>query len=124
LRWCPAEWFDWHDLAVIIRHSDVTSNIYRALHPREAGWTRDSMLLATIADVARWLQWSKTKDGAKGRGMPEPIPRPGVQSRKQPVHPRGKGAPISKVKELLGHREPLSREERLKRLTAVFAERR
>lgn len=82
------------------------------MHPDEAGWTLTNMLLATIADVLRWLQWSKTKDGHKNLNAPDPIKRPGVLGRKRPVHPKGKGAPRSKIRKLLG-RETSDRAQRL-----------
>lgn len=33
----------------------------------------DTQLFATMVDSLRWLCWSKTKDGAKGRNRPESI---------------------------------------------------
>lgn len=88
------------------------------MYPNEAGWTLTNMLLATIADVLRWLQWAKTKDGQKGRGAPEPIARPGVRGRKRPVHPVGKGVPRSKLRKLLRRPEPA---DRAKRLATLFS---
>jgi hypothetical protein len=75
------------------------------------------MLLAAIADVLRWLQWAKTKDGQKGRNAPDPIPRPGVKSRKRPVHPVTKGVPRSKLRKLMGREKP----DRAKRLADLFS---
>lgn len=118
MRDCPSDGFDWGDLIVIVKHAGVESNLYRSMHPDEAGWTLTNMLLATIADVLRWLQWSKTKDGRKNRNMPEPIERPGVVPRKRRVHPKVKGAPVSKMRELLNQgREPVAdKGSRLRRL--------
>jgi hypothetical protein len=88
------------------------------MHPDEAGWTLTNMLLAAIADVLRWLQWAKTKDGQKGRGQPDPIPRPGVKSHKRAVHPKVKGAPRSKIRQMLG-REISDRATRLRDLFSI-----
>lgn len=41
-------------------------------------WSQTDMLLAELIDVARWLQWSKTKAAEEKRDVPEPYPRPGV----------------------------------------------
>lgn len=82
------------------------------MHPDEAGWTRTNMLLATIADVLRWLQWAKTVDGRKGRNAPDPIVRPGVKGVRRRVHPKVKGVPRSKIRGLLG-RETTDRAARL-----------
>ena len=45
---------------------------------RGLGVGLQEMLLAAIADSLRWLQWAKTKDGARGRICPEPIRGPGI----------------------------------------------
>jgi hypothetical protein len=79
----------------------VDSHLYRSMHPDEAGWTLTNHLLATIADVLRWLQWAKTKDGQKNRNRPEPITRPGVKSSKKRTHPKVKGVPLSRMRALL-----------------------
>jgi hypothetical protein len=44
-------------------------------------WSQTDMLLAELIDVARWLQWSKTKAAEKNTDHPEPFPRPGVQRK-------------------------------------------
>lgn len=116
LRWCPCDWFDWRDLAVIVRHLGVESHLFKSMHPDDAGWTLTNLLLARIADVLAWLQWAKTKDGRKNRNQPEPIPRPGVKRKKQ-VHPKVKGAPRSMVRKLLGRETP----DKGKRLAELFS---
>jgi hypothetical protein len=118
LRWCPCEWFNWHDLIIIIEHSSVDSQLYKSMHPDDAGWTLTNLLLATIADVLRWLQWAKTKDGAKNRNQPDPIPRPGVARNRQ-VHPKVKGAPRSKIRKLLGRTGETP--NKAQRLAALFS---
>ncbi|AER47572.1 tail assembly chaperone [Mycobacterium phage DS6A] len=126
LRHCPSDDFNWRDLRIIVEHSGVESELFRAMHPEEAGWTPTNMLLAAIVDVLRWLQWARTKDGQAGRNMPEPIKRPGVHGRKRPVHPKGKGAPRSRIRELLRRGRPAAPPaeappSRAARLTALFA---
>jgi hypothetical protein len=39
------------------------------------------MLLAELIDVARWLQWAKTKAAEKVDTAPKPYPRPGVERK-------------------------------------------
>ena len=102
LRDCPSESFDWRDLLVLVRHSGSETALYKSMYPEQAGWTLTNMLLAAIVDVLRWLQWAKTKDGARGYNMPEPIPRPGVKGSRRDVHPRSAGLPRSRVRQLLG----------------------
>ncbi|MCG7610341.1 DUF5361 domain-containing protein [Mycobacterium sp. CnD-18-1] len=91
----------------------MESHLYRAMHPEEAGWTLTNMLLAAIADALRWLQWAKTKDGRKNRNAPDPIERPGVKKRKKAIHPNAKGAPRSRIRELLGHQTVTGKAKRL-----------
>jgi len=47
------------------------------------GWANSEMLLAELVDIVRLNLWSKSKDGAKSRNRPKPIPRPGVVQPKQ-----------------------------------------
>lgn len=44
------------------------SRIMRILSGRQV--PLNTMLLASIADSLRWLQWTKTKDGQRGRNQP------------------------------------------------------
>lgn len=53
------------------------------MHGESAEWSIEAHLLAATVDALRWLQWVKTKDGQKGKNMPEPIERPGVESGKK-----------------------------------------
>ena len=55
--------------------------VAKAINP-DWRWGLQEHLLATIADTLRWLQWSKTADGAKNRKRPKPIPLPGVDQGK------------------------------------------
>ncbi|OYN80419.1 DUF5361 domain-containing protein [Mycolicibacterium sphagni] len=89
------------------------------MYPDKAGWTLTNHLLATIADVLRWLQWAKTKDGRRNRNMPDPIERPGVERRKR-VQPKVKAAPRSKIRALLGLK-PRDSSNRAQKLHDLFS---
>lgn len=102
-----------------MEHSTVDSHLYRSMHPDEAGWTLTNHLLAMIADALRWLQWAKTKDGAKGRNRPEPITRPGVKGRKKRSHPKVKGLPLSRMRALLNRGRDVQ-PDRAARLKELF----
>lgn len=97
----------WRRLGVLIRGlpaESVTKTELRNETPEDeltaavvgnspyGAWSQTDMLLADLIDVARWLQWSKTKDGEDNRNHPKPYPRPGV---KRP------GAVTAKVVDLL-----------------------
>lgn len=56
-----------------MRRSPSTSALARARH---GDWNLTNELLAGVVDALAWLQWAKTKDGAKNRNRPKPIPRP------------------------------------------------
>jgi hypothetical protein len=45
-------------------------------------WQPAEHLLASLVDIAAWLQWSKTEDGQRNANRPEPIPRPGAEERR------------------------------------------
>lgn len=68
----------WRDLKVIVKHLGPDSALGRAMYP-DGGWGLQEMLTAALVDTARWLVWAKTEDGRRGRNMPTPIPRPGVE---------------------------------------------
>ena len=77
--------FTLDDLAHFIKHSDPDSATYLAAHPpaEDDQWGLSELLLAEAVDTLRIIAWQKTKDGAKGRNQPEPIPRPGVEPTKK-----------------------------------------
>lgn len=54
---------------------------HRAANP-DWEWGVSEHLEAHQADVLMTLLWSKTKDAAKGKNAPTPIPRPHVGERK------------------------------------------
>lgn len=89
------------------------------MRPDDAGWTLETMLLATAVDTLRWLQWAQTEDGHKGRNQPDPIPRPGVKSSRKAVQP-AKAIPRSKLRRILQSGAPVddgrSRGEKLRAL--------
>ncbi|MGV0805811.1 DUF5361 domain-containing protein [Mycolicibacterium setense] len=95
----------------------MESHLYRSMHPDDAGWTRTNMLLAAIADVLRWLQWAKTKDGRKNQNAPDPIQRPGITPKKKAIHAGAKGVPRSKIRQLLGRQT----HDKSRRLAELFS---
>jgi hypothetical protein len=78
LRWMGTPRLSWRDVWVICTSAEPKSRLAVALNPRMA-WDTTDYLLATIADAQRWLVWSKTKDAARKRNQPKPIPRPGEE---------------------------------------------
>jgi hypothetical protein len=82
----------WRRLGVLVKHLPAESatktalrnaapvqKLQKAVETAEYGtWSQTDMLLAELIDVARWLQWSKTKAAEDGRDAPKPFPRPGV----------------------------------------------
>jgi len=63
-------------------------------------WDTENMLLADIADSNRIIAWQKTKDGQKGRNVPKPIPRPGVEDTKS-KRVKGDAIPINEFTQRL-----------------------
>ena len=47
-------------------------------------WGKDTQIMADMANSLRWLCWSKTKDGQKGRNRPDIIKPPEPKSE-QPL---------------------------------------
>lgn len=93
----------WADLRDFVSHLDASSALVAEIDPESAGWQGDEkvpMLLAHIADLLAGLSYSyslcHTKKGAKKPQAPEPIPRPGVKSKKREKKHWGSDAiPIS-----------------------------
>ncbi|MFR9750511.1 DUF5361 domain-containing protein [Nocardia sp. 004] len=85
MRQLGSELFGWRDLKAIIHGLPADSALQRSLNPENSRWQLDSMLLADMADSLRWLMWSKTEDGVRGRNRPEPIRRPGKKSERERV---------------------------------------
>ncbi|MFD4294136.1 DUF5361 domain-containing protein [Rhodococcus sp. NPDC058532] len=71
----------WMELKAVVAQAvrDPHSALFRALAPDDAGWGRNEMLLADIADTLHWLKWAKTVDGSKNINHPAPIQRPGIE---------------------------------------------
>jgi hypothetical protein len=85
------------------------------MFPDHAGWSKTTMLLAEIVDTLHWLQWVKTRDGQRNRGLPKRVPRPGTTVKARPGL-KPKAAPLSVVKERLAHRNDPDRVDKLKQL--------
>lgn len=83
LRWFPAADYTWRDLAVFVRHLGQDSALARVQMGKDSPWTLTTQLLALQADYLRMLLWMRSKDGAKGRNRPKPIPRPGIDDGKK-----------------------------------------
>lgn len=92
--------FTWRDLRIIVRYLPRESALVNELDPDAAGWSLESLLLATVADGIHWLQWAKTKDGQKGRHQPKPIPRPGVEDNTKKY--KGTPEPVNDIVDWLG----------------------
>lgn len=105
LRDCPSDDFNWRDLWVVLAHASQDSALYSAVNPDSAGWTRQNMLLAEIADATAWLVWSKTKAASKGGSPPDRIPRPGVAKKKAREGSKVKPVPLQRIKEVYGRQE-------------------
>lgn len=97
LRNFPSAEYTWADLKIFIRFLDVHSSLYGLVYPDRAGWDRQNMLLAEIADSLTWLRWAKTKDGSRGRNRPKAIPRPGVKQI-QPDGAQVRASPVSVIR--------------------------
>lgn len=78
LRDLGTEALTWDDLNAVLTCLLPDAALARAINPQWV-WGLPEMLAADIADSLRWLVWAKTKDAAKGRNQPKPIPRPGVK---------------------------------------------
>ena len=70
----------WVDAQVIIRYADEKSPLGRAVNP-DFMWGLQEQLMAEMVDTLHWLKWAKTEAARHRRGMPEPLPRPGVEKK-------------------------------------------
>lgn len=70
--------------ADLAAHLPPDSAVAREMNP-EYAWGVTEHLLATAVDTLRLLVWMQSKDGAKNRNRPKPLPRPGVKQGKQRV---------------------------------------
>lgn len=66
----------------MVRHVQPGDGLAAALNPA-AVWTVDQHLAAAQVDALNLLVWAKTKDAQRGRGKPEPVPRPWQHDTKQ-----------------------------------------
>ncbi|MGV9676206.1 DUF5361 domain-containing protein [Nocardia sp. NPDC003482] len=92
----------WRDLRAIVRWLPADSALSRAANPEEHRWQLTQQLLADMTESLRWLVWSKTEDGARGRNMPDRIPRPGVRSHRERI---GTAVDIDRMNDFLDWRE-------------------
>ena len=71
------------DLVVMLPQK---SRVMKAIDPANA-WDWGEHLLADMVNRLRWLQWAKTKDGAKNRNHPKPVEAPRRIVKKAPANP-------------------------------------
>lgn len=70
--------FNWDDLHAIVASAGPDSALARAFRGKDSPWQLNELLLADVADSLHWLVWAKTESARRKRGMPKPIPRPGI----------------------------------------------
>ena len=63
----------WHELRVLIEHSDTGSAVFRARNPKSWAWDVDTDLLAAILFTLQGANWQRA--GGKG-DKPKPVERP------------------------------------------------
>ena len=97
----------WRRLGVLLRNLPPESRLKTALRnaaseaeikqmadgadPSEGQWTHTDMLLALVVDVLRQVLYVLLKaNGAKNVKQPEPVPRPGVKSKRRKRQPLSK----------------------------------
>ena len=81
----------WRELRVFLRylpHDSATARAVRGATPEEQAWTMDRQLLETVVDAVRENTFAQVKlhgDPKKTGRLkpPDPIPRPGVEQKKQ-----------------------------------------
>lgn len=71
------EALSWLDLWAFCFHSPPDSALFQALNPNYLSYVE--LASRSMEYSLRWLQWSKTKDGQKGRNIPDPWPLPGAK---------------------------------------------
>ena len=58
------------------------SALVREIEGKNHPWGYPEQLIAAAVDALNVANWRLTKDGAKGKNPPKPIPRPGVEQEK------------------------------------------
>lgn len=76
--------YTYHHASVLVAQAPQGSRVLRRADEGSA-WNDATRLLHRIEHSARVLAWQRTKDGAKGRNKPKPLPEPGdvVPSREE-----------------------------------------
>lgn len=70
----------WFDLKCFVRFLPMDSALMRSLHGDDSYWGLKEQLLAAAVDTLRVANWQR----GEGKGdEPEPIERPGVESKNQ-----------------------------------------
>lgn len=83
----------WRDLHALLTAAPPGSAVHHAV---TEGWSLEAHLMATVADAANTLLWTKTKDAQRKppRNRPDRIQRPGVDKRGKQSTPGGKQAVV------------------------------
>ena len=68
----------------------------------EAAWSDADEMLRRIEHAARVLAWQQTKDGAKGRNAPRPLPSPVEQAK---VRHKVERTDVDEINRILGYGE-------------------
>ena len=91
------------EFAAMAAYLPEESATFRVIHPEESAWGLREQLLAEAVDTLHWLQWAKTKDGAKNTNRPRPVPRPGVDDGSETeVKHFGEPVPLDELLDFLG----------------------
>lgn len=84
--------------AALAAQLPLESRVVRAEAP-EAAWGDADEMLRRIEHSLRVLAWQQTKDGAKGRNAPRPLPSPVEQAR---VRRKVERTDVDEINRILG----------------------
>lgn len=74
---------NWRALHAFVAQSALqpATALHRELVGEHYQWGMVEQLLALVVDELAVANWQRSKDGAKGRNRPSPLPRPGVKQK-------------------------------------------
>lgn len=95
------ESFSWADFIAFMEAAPMGSALHgiRLENPEDAGWSMDSLLLATIADALHIMIWQNGE--GRRRDRPDPIERPGCRPERT-IHGKGSSMDPFELDALLG----------------------
>jgi hypothetical protein len=105
LDWLGTEALTWRDLLIFVKYSPKESALYRVTHPptMEDQWDLVPQLLAGMFDMQAVTNYLLQRLGGNERAThPDPLPRPGVEAKKDPEKFVGKPVPMDEMDALLG----------------------